>query len=358
MIRSARSGSRRTAWCRSSRCCWRSSAPAPLPHDRMDNVDRDGLAREIYDRTHLTGEFVLRSGAVSQRVLRRVPSRGRPGAAPRASVRHCVRWSRRDRRGRGARARWLIPLATMLSRLACLQGGVVREEAEDLGACQLAEVGEVDEQRLCGRRSMVSSGGRIVLSTEDLARARRTSGAVIVVDRHGPDQRRALADGGSTCARASRWTTEAGASADRSARPDSLLSDCLAERNPQDTESPLGWVSPSPPGWIPGDSRKLAESCSASIAAKASFPQVSMPATGHGRLSRRTKGTARVFERMPAELAAQRSAVEQQRVQRDSVKPRRRPSSTAMSERGSTSMPVSSYTSLTAISDGEYPTSA
>jgi orotate phosphoribosyltransferase len=31
----------------------------------MTTVDREGLAREIYDRTHLTGEFVLRSGAVS-----------------------------------------------------------------------------------------------------------------------------------------------------------------------------------------------------------------------------------------------------------------------------------------------------
>ena len=28
-------------------------------------MDRDGLARQIYERTHLTGEFTLRSGAIS-----------------------------------------------------------------------------------------------------------------------------------------------------------------------------------------------------------------------------------------------------------------------------------------------------
>ncbi len=39
-------------------------------------------------------------------------------------------------------------------------------------------------------------------------------------------------------------------------------------------------------------------------------------------------------------------------------KPSRMPSRTAISDTGSTSMPVSSYTSLIAISDGEYPTSA
>ena len=31
----------------------------------MSDMDRDGLARKIYDRTHLTGTFTLRSGAVS-----------------------------------------------------------------------------------------------------------------------------------------------------------------------------------------------------------------------------------------------------------------------------------------------------
>ena len=40
------------------------------------------------------------------------------------------------------------------------------------------------------------------------------------------------------------------------------------------------------------------------------------------------------------------------------VKPRRSPSRTAIRRTGSTSMPVSSSTSLTATSAGEYPTSA
>ena len=45
-----RRGNRQRARCRSSRCCSPSSGPTPIRHDKMSVVDREGLARAIYDR--------------------------------------------------------------------------------------------------------------------------------------------------------------------------------------------------------------------------------------------------------------------------------------------------------------------
>ena len=56
----------------------RSRSRWPSPH-RI----RTALARRIHAASHLTGTFTLRSGVVEQRVLRQVPLRVRPRAAPR-----------------------------------------------------------------------------------------------------------------------------------------------------------------------------------------------------------------------------------------------------------------------------------
>ena len=88
-----------------------------------------------------------------------------------------------------------IPLATMLSQLTGLPALFVRKEAKTYGTCRLAEGGEVHGRQLTIVEDVVSSGGQVILSTEDLRTGPRcVEHTVIVIDRRGPEHQRALAD--------------------------------------------------------------------------------------------------------------------------------------------------------------------
>ena len=90
-----------------------------------------------------------------------------------------------------------IPLATMLSQLTGLPARFVRKEAKTYGTCRLAEGGDVDGKRLTVVEDVVTSGGQVILSTEDLReRGATVEHAVIVIDRRGPEHQRQLADAG------------------------------------------------------------------------------------------------------------------------------------------------------------------
>ena len=162
----------------------------------MTTVDREGLAARIYDRTHLTGEFVLRSGAVSNEyfdkylfesdpvLLRNVTEALAPLVPEGTEVLAGLELGG-------------IPLATMLSQISGLPAVFVRKEAKTYGTCRLAEGGDVEGRRLTVVEDVVTSGGQVILSTEDLReRGAIVEHAVIVIDRRGPDHQRQLAEAG------------------------------------------------------------------------------------------------------------------------------------------------------------------
>jgi orotate phosphoribosyltransferase len=146
-------------------------------------MDRDTLARTIYERTHLTGEFRLRSGAVSNEyfdkylfesdpLLLRTVGEGLvpllpPGTDALAGL---------ELGG--------VPLATVLSQLTGLPALFVRKAAKTYGTCRLAEGGELDGRRLTVVEDVVTSGGQVVTSCGDLReRGARVEHAVCVIDR-------------------------------------------------------------------------------------------------------------------------------------------------------------------------------
>jgi orotate phosphoribosyltransferase len=162
----------------------------------MTAVDRDGLAREIYHRTHLTGDFVLRSGKRSTEyfdkylfesdptLLRAVGEAMVPLIPPRTDALAGLELGG-------------IPLATMLSQLTGLPALFVRKEAKTYGTCRLAEGGAVDGHRLTIVEDVVSSGGQVALSAGDLReRGATVEHAVIVIDRRPADAVDQLGDAG------------------------------------------------------------------------------------------------------------------------------------------------------------------
>jgi orotate phosphoribosyltransferase len=147
------------------------------------STDRHALARAIYDRAHLTGQFTLRSGQTSTEYFDKYlfeadPALLRSIAAAMAEL---------IPPGADALAGLElggIPLVTMLAQETGLPALFVRKKAKEYGTCRFAEGGEVAGRRLVIIEDVITSGGQVVLSAADL----RGEGAVIsdvvcVIDR-------------------------------------------------------------------------------------------------------------------------------------------------------------------------------
>ncbi|MDP8967948.1 MAG: orotate phosphoribosyltransferase [Actinomycetota bacterium] len=142
-----------------------------------------GLARRIYDRAHLLGEFRLRSGVVSGEYFDKYLFESDP-----ALLRE-VADALVDLLPDGVEAvagleLGGIPLATVVSQLTGLPALFVRKKAKDYGTCRLAEGGEVAERRLAVIEDVVSSGGQLVESCRALRdRGAEIATVVCVIDR-------------------------------------------------------------------------------------------------------------------------------------------------------------------------------
>ena len=157
-------------------------------------TDREVLARTIFEVSHLTGTFTLRSGAVSEEYFDKYlfesdPQLLRDLAAALAPL---VPSGTEALAGLELGG---VPLAVMLSQATGLPTLFVRKEAKTYGTCRLAEGGELEGRRVTVVEDVVTSGGQIVTSCGDL----RERGAIVehalcVIDREagGPDALRAI----------------------------------------------------------------------------------------------------------------------------------------------------------------------
>jgi orotate phosphoribosyltransferase len=149
----------------------------------MTAMERTDLARAIYDRTHLTGEFVLRSGMTSTEYFDKYRFESDP-ALLRTIAEALAPLVPAGIEGLAGLELGGIPIATMLSQVTGLPAFFVRKEAKTYGTCQLAEGGEFDGLRLLVVEDVVTSGGQVVTSCGDLRdRGAKVEHAVCVIDR-------------------------------------------------------------------------------------------------------------------------------------------------------------------------------
>jgi orotate phosphoribosyltransferase len=156
-------------------------------------TDRSALARAIYASSHLTGEFVLRSGVVSDEYFDKYRFEADP-ALLRDIANALVPLVPEGTEALAGLELGGVPIATVLSQLTGIPASFVRKEAKTYGTCQLAEGAVIDGKRVTVVEDVVTSGGQVVISCGDL----RERGAVVehalcVIDREsgGPQ---ALAD--------------------------------------------------------------------------------------------------------------------------------------------------------------------
>ena len=125
------------------------------------------LARRIHERSHLTGQFVLRSGAQASVYFDKYAFEADPPLL-RETAAAMLPMLPKDIDVIAGLELGGIPLATMLSQLSGLPTTFVRKQAKSYGTCRLAEGSEIACRRLAMIEDVVTSGGQVIQSSRQL----------------------------------------------------------------------------------------------------------------------------------------------------------------------------------------------
>ncbi len=133
-------------------------------------MGRAELAKRIYETSYLTGTFRLRSGQISHEyfdkylfesdpaLLHAIAEQMQPLIPPGTEVLAGLEMGG-------------IPIATALSLLTGLPLVLVRKKAKEYGTCKAAEGQEFAGKKVCVIEDVVTTGGQIILSANDLRQA-------------------------------------------------------------------------------------------------------------------------------------------------------------------------------------------
>lgn len=144
---------------------------------------RLALARRVYETSHLTGTFTLRSGIVSHEYFDKYLFEARPDLL-RSIGEALSDLVPDDVDALAGLETGGIPLAVILGQVTGLPTLFVRKEAKTYGTAKLAEGGETEGRRLLIVEDVVTSGGQVAASVADLrARGAIVERAVCVIDR-------------------------------------------------------------------------------------------------------------------------------------------------------------------------------
>jgi orotate phosphoribosyltransferase len=143
------------------------------------------LAARVYAASHLTGSFVLRSGRKADHYFDKYRFESDPALLAEI-VAALVPLVPPGVDGVAGLELGGVPLATMLSSVTGLPAYFVRKEPKKYGTEKICEGGDVEGRRLVIVEDVVTTGGQMVLSAQDL----RAEGAVVeyalcVIDREG-----------------------------------------------------------------------------------------------------------------------------------------------------------------------------
>lgn len=153
-------------------------------------MERHDLARAIFDAAHLTGEFVLRSGATSTEYFDKYLFEADP-VLLREIAEHLAPSIPEGTEALAGLELGGVPIAVALSQVTGLPTLFVRKEAKSYGTAKLAEGGPVGGRRITVVEDVVTSGGQVILSCGDLReRGADILGVLCVIDRQagGPEK--------------------------------------------------------------------------------------------------------------------------------------------------------------------------
>ena len=142
------------------------------------------LGRRIYATAHLTGEFVLRSGQTTSEYFDKYRFEADPVLLD-AVAEAMVPLVPADTEVLAGLEMGGIPVVTALGRHTGLPCAFVRKQAKPYGTRRLAEGAETAGRRVTIVEDVVTTGGQIVLSTNDLrALGAHITDALCVINRN------------------------------------------------------------------------------------------------------------------------------------------------------------------------------
>ena len=130
-------------------------------------MDRNGLAQKIFDTSHLEGSFRLRSGQVSNEYFDKYLFESNP----KLLMEIANQLSELIPEGTEVLAGLEmggIPIATTLSLQTGIPAVFVRKKAKEYGTCKLAEGADIRDRKVCIVEDVVTTGGQIIMSANDL----------------------------------------------------------------------------------------------------------------------------------------------------------------------------------------------
>lgn len=148
-------------------------------------MNKNDLAKEIYNVSNIKGEFLLRSGQISNEYFDKYLFESKPGLLREIGIQ--MKSLLPDKFDvLAALEMGGIPVATVISLETGYPVVFVRKKAKEYGTCKLAEGAEVNGRKLVIIEDVVTSGGAIL----DAARELRALGAEVdtvlcVIDREG-----------------------------------------------------------------------------------------------------------------------------------------------------------------------------
>ena len=132
------------------------------------------LAKKIDAICHLKGDFLLRSGTRSPDYFDKYRFESQP-LLLKEIAEQMKNLIPKNIDGLAALEMGGIPIGTALSLATGLPCAFIRKTAKDYGTCQYAEGLEVKGKKLCIIEDVITSGGQVLLSANDL----RKSGAFV-----------------------------------------------------------------------------------------------------------------------------------------------------------------------------------
>jgi orotate phosphoribosyltransferase len=128
---------------------------------------RKTLARKIFESSNLKGQFLLRSGVISDEYFDKYLFESNPQLLREIAV-AMSQLLPADVDALAGLELGGIPLATAISQITNLPTLFVRKKAKEYGTCKIAEGGEISGRRLVIIEDVITSGGQIRGSAKEL----------------------------------------------------------------------------------------------------------------------------------------------------------------------------------------------
>ncbi|HRO67322.1 MAG TPA: orotate phosphoribosyltransferase [Pseudobdellovibrionaceae bacterium] len=158
-------------------------------------MNRKELARAIYEVSHLTGEFKLRSGQVSNEYFDKYRFEARPDLLKEIAKQLAPLIPPGTQALAGLEMGG-IPIATALALETGLPCVFVRKEAKEYGTCRFAEGLDVAGKKLCIVEDVITTGGQVILSAADLKKVGADAADVLCVIHRGNGKEAKLEEAG------------------------------------------------------------------------------------------------------------------------------------------------------------------